>query len=126
MSDNFGTWQSLGGLTPTLNTWLRIMSPSSPGSNVFRITFNCADFLKINSWGRLRFVYASNGQEIVQQPYLNIYPIPNPIIIEANLADRLLPTSLFIEIEKRQRWRRFVGHIPDITWSVSVEEFLNA
>ena len=126
MSDNFGTWQTLGGLTPILGTWLRIMSPSSPGSNVFRITFNCADFLKINSWGRLRFVYHAGGQEAIWQPYLPLYPIPTPAILEANLPDNFLPTSLYLEIEKRQKWRKYVGRIPDITWSVSVEEFLNA
>lgn len=122
--DNFGVWSNLGTVTPLHHQWIEFPGQAQDLNETIRLTFECSDFSRINSFGWLRVIYKVNGQLVVE-PSTRIYPKEEKIIIPMPVNPEFFQRGnsfRSFQIMKKHRWQRYIGYTPDINWKVTLEE----
>lgn len=106
----------LGTVTPTLE-WLRL--PTSTFADSFLITFQ-GNPRQINSYGMIRQVFPGTGATSA----VSVYPKNEPLILDLPAPSAgVLLGERFLEVKKWPR-RYFRYELPDIAWSLRIEELL--
>lgn len=127
VTDDTGIWNQLGGIIPLHDQWIVFPELAVAANATFRVQINCSDFSKINSFCyiRSRYMTQSTNQETLA---IRIYPRGHPngkFLLDLPPNGDLLARGVYsrsIEIKKVIRWRKWYGIVPDINYSISLEE----
>ena len=125
--DNLGEWHDLGTEQPLHDVFVPFGIQTIKNLKLFRFTFNCSDFKKINSYILVRARYLTNQSNIVGRA-IRVYPQEDRTLIDLPIPESLENDSTYtrlIEIKKYCKRLRYVGLIADIDYSVKVEEFID-
>lgn len=125
-SDDLSIWNDLGTIEPIYNQWVVFPVQSNGGNAVFRVRWICVDFDQIRSyvWVRSRFQTQQSNQ--VTQA-IRLYPKSDDQIFEMPIPQDLLDRGIrlrSVEVKKYIQSLRYVGIVPDIAYSMRLEEIL--
>lgn len=123
-SDLAGTWQYLGTITPTFDTWQRFPTATNSSNVTIRLTFyDDGNFTKIGSLGYIRPVFVM--PEVFYGTWRRIYPSNDRLILRSAIPEEILYASdsiiRYFEVSKRAKAPRSGWRVHDSSWSVAIE-----
>lgn len=124
--DGFGRWDDLGTVEPQFETWLGFQDYTRSKSSTLRLYYTASEYDRL-SYGFIRCLYQSTNAYFIGQ-WIRVYPkpftdtilYPHPQDLLAN-NDELI---LIYQIQKRHRYRRYVGMKYSTLWSVNLQVFI--
>lgn len=124
--DGFGTWDDLGTVEPKFEVWLGLSEFTRSKSSTLRLLYSALDYDNL-TYGFVRCLYESRNSSFFGK-WVRFYPkpltdtilYPHPVDLLAN-NDGL---TLSYQIQKRHRFRRYVGTKYSTIWTVSLQVFV--
>lgn len=121
--DHFGQWLQVGTAQPDHYKWLPIGDYHEVTSGTYRLTFECSDYLKLNSFAWLRTMHRKEN-EVIVSPSIRVYPKPQHLRIEFPMPDTLKligVSTQALEIMKVFKRRHGLARY-DKVWTVKAEQ----
>lgn len=127
IQDDLGVWNQLGQVQVVHDQWVKFPVISNAGNSTFRVKLICVDPSYIRSYCYIRSRYSTANTDQPTQA-IRIYPGSHPdekFLIDLPINRELFDRTIYlrsIEIKKIIKPRRYLGVIPDIDYSISLEE----
>lgn len=126
--DGFGSWDDLGTIEPQFEIWRGMTEFTRSKSPTIRLFYDASDYDNL-TYGFIRCLYQSRNGYFTGK-WVRFYPkqlvdtitYPHPIDVLA-FNDELI---LIYQIQKRHRFRRYVGKKYSIPWLVNVQVFISS
>ena len=122
--DSFGVWGTLGIIVPEHDRWKEFPAAALETNPTVRINYACPDWNRVNSFAWVRVVYKVGGNK-VSEPSRRVYPRNEPLLIQFPPNPDFLQRGVsarYFEVKKQLNWDRFIGFIPDVDWSMEIQE----
>lgn len=124
--DGFGRWDDLGTVEPQFETWRGLNEFTRSKSSTLRLYYMAEEYDR-KTYGYIRCLYQSRNAYFIGR-WVRFYPkafpdtilYPHPVDMLAS-NDELI---LIYQVQKRHRYRRYVGMKYSRLWSLNLQVFI--